>query len=167
MTTDELWDDPAWLVAEVRRLQGLLRGYRAANLWRNKQLDDIGELVCAWDDAKPSDCDPYSAGALKQIGDVLQRERPETLGPPEAIRVYFHWRDPRRPGGYRDALPGDGFGFCEYVENETRTGLMMQFDCAGISACVDMPHELLKTTLAKAGYSIWPMVAGAEKASGQ
>lgn len=120
------------------------------NLFRNKQLDDIGEILCeAYDDVPEPE-------AVTEARKVLQRELPATLGPPESMTVHFHWRDREARGkGAWEALPGDGFGFVRYVEG---FGLRMQFDCAGISACADMSLDMLKATLAREGFSIWPMV---------
>jgi hypothetical protein len=146
--SEEIWDEPAWLKAEVKRLREVMRLQYETNLFRNKQLDDIGEILCeAYDDVPEPE-------AVSKVREVLQRERPEHIGPPAAMHVAFSWRDPSRPDGYNDALPGDGYGFCEFVENETRTGLMMQFDCAGIIACATLDIEPLRETLAKGGWGL-------------
>lgn len=117
------------------------------NLWLNKQLDDIGELIGEWDDVEPRD----TSGWLAKLQELLRREQPANIGPPGVMHVLFHWRDREQKNGLFEALPGDGYGFAEAVEG---FGLRMMFDCAGISANADLSFDMLRETLGKEGYGL-------------
>lgn len=125
------------------------------NLFRGKQLDDIGEVIANLADEAYEELPADARLAVVKCQEILQRERPEHIGPPEMVHAPFTWREPKRTDGFYDALPGDGFGFAQYVED---FGLRMQFDCAGVLAVADLSLEALKHTMAKEGFSIWPMV---------
>lgn len=124
------------------------------NLWLNRQLEAIANWL------GENDVDglcplPWQ----EELRAILQRQRPEHIGPPEMMHACFHWRDSReRPDGYFDVLPGDGFGFVDAVEG---FGLRMHFDCAGIHACADLSFDALRMTLAKEGFALLRIKADA------
>lgn len=136
--------------ARAEAAEAKLQALSQSNLWLGKQLERIDDWLGEQD----------VGGTLplpwqEELRDILSTPRPNHVGPPEMVHAVFHWRDRERPDGLSDALPGDGFGFAEYVED---FGLRMQFDCAGVMACADLSLDALKHTLAKEGFSVWPMV---------
>lgn len=130
------------------------------NMWLSKQIEDIEGWIGDYFDVSPDlDVHPVAAGALQRIREVLQRPRPEHIGPPEMVHASFHWRDKALPDGLYEALPGDGYGFV----TATDTKLSLQFDCGGVHACSDLAYERLQGVLAKKGWGLFPFTDPALK----
>lgn len=143
----QLIDANARVAADVLQWRQAQDALSQRNLFLSKQLEDVDDI--ASNEERDGD------DAVELIREVLSRPRPEHVGPPGLVLVNFSWRSPQHENGLHEVFPGDGYGFAEYVEG---FGLRMQFECAGVQAFADMSLDALKHTLAKEGFSIWPMV---------
>jgi len=131
----------------LRRLQQQVRLLQEQNLALNERLDAVDELCGEW---TGTDVPPAFCELGERLSQVLSKHCAPSLPYPDAVHAAFHWRDPRRPDGLFDALCGDGFGFLYATEEK----LGVQFDCAGVHACADIPYEKLGEVLNKAGMTL-------------
>lgn len=145
----------ARLTRELERANITRRVLFDGNLWQGQKLERIENYINSLDE-------PWPEWATK-VGDMMHQEEPPRPSCDPAVHVVFHIRMPNvSPEGYREALPGDGYGFVDYVEG---FGLRLQLDCGSVIACTDISYDVLQRELAKAGYSIWPMVCGDSRAA--
>ncbi len=132
---------------EVEALTRVVRLQQEQNLFLQQQFDCVAGWLNKHDD---EDTDAHVTMAIDELIEAQQKLEPPKLPYADAVHASFHWRDPARADGLYDALPGDGFGFL----GATQFKLTLQFDCAGVHACADIPFEQLRWALAKRGLTI-------------
>lgn len=130
----QLADANARQAAELLMAQRARKGLVECNLMMARKLDRIGDIV------EPMAEDYELASAVAKELQVASLD----FKYPEPVHIAFRYRDQKRPDGYFDVLPGDGFAFLGAAPK----WLSLQFDCGGVMGCANITYDYLRAVLA-------------------